>query len=195
MDKSKKSKCVAIVSLILLVVIILITCFMSKSDGGTEYKCDVKNFSLNTKILVTKDDNEVGTITGNIFTFVTDPLKMTYNDKVIAYADDSYHVIGQDDHAIMVNGEYQFTMQGKQDIIGNDYVIKNNEGEQIGKIHFNAISTSGTLYDNDKNIIATYSSPVFFNDYAVNIYSTKLNHNALLLLFASYYSDQHADKK
>lgn len=163
------------------------------SMDGRVYNCDVKHLTLRTKILVTKGDETIGEITGNVIRFITDPLKMTKDGETIAFADDDYNFINQDDHAIVVDGEYQFTMHGGFAIFGETYTLLDASNNQIGYMSFNTFDTAGTLYNMDDEIIATYSSSPFFDDYTVTIYSDEFNDNALLLIFASYYSDQDAD--
>ena len=71
-----------------------------------EYNCDVKNLNLATTIKIYKEKDYFGTIAGEVFRFVTDPLTLYDADgKRAAYAGDSYHFFAQDSHAIYVNND------------------------------------------------------------------------------------------
>ena len=118
---------------------------------------------------------------------------MKKDEVIIAQASDNYNLINQDDHAIVVNGEYQFTMSGGFKVWGEKYTLKDFNNNEIAHANFNVFNTEGTLIDNDGNLIAKYESNYFRRDYTVTIFDTNLNHNALLLVFASYYSDFAAD--
>ena len=193
-----------IISLVLSLVFIMATlvgCSISTEPQGnnanfTEYFCNVRMISLNTSIEVTnKDTNKVvGKISGNVLRFLTDPLQFKNGDELIGYASDRYDFLTQDDHAIVVNDEYQFTMKGNFHFIGDHYELLDELGNTIAKISFNYFNTKGDLYDMSGNLIASYRSNYFRKDYAVIIYDNDLfDDNALLMMFASYYSDRAAD--
>ena len=115
-------------------------------------------------------------------------------DELIGYASDRYDFLTQDDHAIVVNDEYQFTMKGNFHFIGDHYELLDELGNTIAKISFNYFNTKGDLYDMSGNLIASYRSNYFRKDYVVIIYDNDLfDDNALLMMFASYYSDRAAD--
>lgn len=166
------------------------------NSNATKYFCNVRMISLNTSITVTNQDTNtnVGKITGNIFTFMTDPLQFKNGDKVIGYASDKYDFLTQDDHAIVVDDSYQFTMKGNFHFLGDHYELLDRDGNTIAKVDFNFHNTKGTVYDNNGTLVALYRSGYFRKDYTVIIYDNSLfDDNALLMMFASYYSDQHAD--
>lgn len=206
MNKNNKIKiAIQIVVVIVILAVFVGGAFISyglHTEGSANndapsavYKCDVQNITLNTKVIVYKDNEEIGTISGKVLRYITDPLQMkNTNGEVKAYASDSYNVINQDDHAIVADGEYQFTMCGQWSFVGNKYVIANEKYETIGTVKFDYFNTNGQLLNKNGEMVAEFVSKPFMNDYTVKIYDgNEFNENALLLMFASYYSDQKAD--
>lgn len=193
LDMSKMFICVII--LIICISIIVITGIPKDIDADHKYKCDVKTFNLNTKILIKEDGNTLYTAKGDIFRIVEDPLTLYDNDdKKIFYADDTYHLIKQDSHCIVGNGE-KLEMVGEFHIFGNSYEIY-LEGRKVAEATFNAFHTKGELCDNDGNIIANYTCSLGFNDYIIQTKENNLfSEEAILMIFASYYSDKHADNE
>lgn len=166
------------------------------STDFTEYNCDVKNLNMATTIDINKGNEKIGKVKGNILKFIEDPLTMYDSDgNKLAYAGDAYHFIAQDSHSVYVNNEFCIEMVGKVDILGETYDIYNMAKEKIAHTEFNAPNTYGTIFDKDENLIAEYTSNFFYNDFTIRI-SNKcdIDHNAILMMFCSYYSDQHADK-
>ena len=160
----------------------------------TEYKCDVKNIRLVTTIEIEKDNEEFAKVKGEI-RLVTDPLTMyDLDDNKIAYAGDSYRFVAQDAHAIYVDGMLTCDMVGLVDWWGESYDIYDKDENKIAEASFNDFNTSGKIFDMDGNKIAEYSSNYFFNDFDVRIYEgCELDEKTVLMIFCSYYSDQHAD--
>ncbi len=162
------------------------------------YHCDGKVLTLrNTEIEISKDSKHYAKIQGDIIRFVVEPLKM-YNSEseIIAYADDTYHFIAQDSHAVFVGEKFQFEVVGLVDFLGEKYEIYDEEGNQIGVVDFNSIDTEGEFYDMEGTLLADYTSRMGGLDYTVRITENcTLNHDAILLLMASYYSDKQADSK
>lgn len=187
---------------ILFIVIILVVVLFEIVSGTKEpykedyrtYNCDYKSSSLiQTKITTKIDDKEV-TIKGNVMALITDPLVMLdYNNK-IAYAGDVYGFISQDDHGIYVNDKFEVNMEGKVDIFGNTYHLKDENGNVIATIDFNVVDTNGTVTDNAGNIIATYNSNFAMKDYKVKICDNDVcSDTAMLMIIASYVSDKNYD--
>ena len=170
-----------------------------KKDIGncTEYKCDVKNLRLSTTIEIDKENEDFAKVSGNIFKFLTDPLTMyDLNGNKTAYADDTYHLIAQDSHAIYVNGIMSAEMVGLVKFFGESYDIYNKNGEKIANITFNQLNTNGEMYDNAVNLIADFNSKLFLKDFNVRITEIcDLDEKTVLMIFCSYYSDQSADSK
>ena len=118
----------------------------------TEYKCDVKIFSMSTLIDIEKEGKEFVKVKGSIFTYVTDQLTMyDMNDKKIAYAGDDYHLISQDSHSIFVEGTFTCEMVGLVDLLGESYDIYDKDQNKIANVTFNYYNTSGKMYDSEKN--------------------------------------------
>lgn len=161
---------------------------------GRTYECDYYTFSLNTHITF-EEDGEEYSISGKIFTFLTDPLKLkNENGDVIGYADDSYNFITQDDHSIVVNGKFEVAVKGEFEFIGEEYTLLNEKGEIVGRADFNGWCTSGAVYNKNDEVIAVYSKSPLMNDYTVTIYDNDLcSDKAILMIIASYVSDYHAD--
>ncbi len=183
-----------------VVICVLIGIFIAsglKSNIGTctEYKCDVKNLRLSTTIEIDKENEDFAKVKGNIFKFVTDPLTMyDLTENKIAYADDSYHLIAQDSHSIYVDNERRVEMLGLVDFFGESYDIYDGNGNKIADASFNLFNTNGKMYDVEGNLIADYNSKLFFNDFEVRIKENcNLDEKTVLMIFCSYYSDQHAD--
>lgn len=198
---SKRATYIKVIIYIVVIVVFLVlgisSMFGGKSLNGAyeEYKCDVKNFRLATTVEIKKDDKYFGEVKGNLFTLVTDPLTLyDSRDNKIAYAGDAYHFIAQDSHTIYINDEFSAEMVGQVELFGEYYKIYNENQELIAKVDFNSFNTTGEMYDADGNLIAVYSSNYFFNDFTVKIAEEcELDHNTVLMIMCSYYSDQHYD--
>ena len=186
----------------LLIVIAILICACSSSyntpsgKSSRTYDCDYHTFSLKTKITTKINDEEIA-ITGRLFTFITDPLKMTDSKgNIIASADDSYNIISQDDHAIVVDNQVEICVKGNFEILGESYNLYDNNGTEVGYAEFSTFGCSGEIVDINKNLIAKFSSPPMFNDYTVTIYDNDIcSDKAILLIIASYVSDYHYDKR
>jgi len=166
----------------------------SAGTNGRKYECDYHTISLNTEISTQIDGVEV-TISGNLFKFVTDPLKMTDpSGNVLASADDSYNIISQDDHSIVVDGEFEVCIAGNVDIIGESYDLYDHNGIKVGYAEFSAFGYSGGIYDVNGKVAADYSRAFAMNDYTVTVYDNNIcSDKAMLMLVASYVSDYHYD--
>lgn len=201
-----KRKTFRIVIVVLLAIFLIgtVTITILGIDGPAEikggyatYKCDVKNLRLATTIEITQDEKKVGTVSGNVLTFVTDPLTLTSpSGNKLAYAGDDYHFFAQDSHAIYVDEGLAVEMVGLVKWFGEEYDIYDINENKIANVKFNALNTAGEMYDTSGKLIATYDSNFFFNDYDVRISEDcKIDDNAVLMIFASYYSDQAADSR
>lgn len=186
---------VAIVVVAVLIIGFIFLRVKEFEEPHTEYKCDVKNLSLSTKIEISKENETFVKVSGNILRFVTDPLTMyDLSENKIAYADDSYHLVAQDSHVIYVNNQINIEMVGLVDVFGETYEIYNANQEKIAYVTFNMFNTRGEMYDSEDNLIADYNSNLLFNDFNVRISKEcKLDEKAILMIFCSYYSDQYAD--
>ena len=157
-----------------------------------EYKCDYKTASLKTAIELNIDGQDV-IIQGNLFTIVEDPLTMSDSaGNILAYADDSFKLISEDDHAIAVDGEIECILKGNIDLIGKSYNIYNAEGEQIATFKRNTLTTfDARLTDVDDNLIAEYNRGFFRNDFTIKVYDNeKLSDKAIVMIMSSFVSDQ-----
>ena len=166
----------------------------AKQSNSRTYACDYHTLAFNTKISTNVHDNDVE-ISGNLFTFVTDPLKMTDSSgNVLATADDTYNLVSQDDHAILVDDKFEIAVHGNVDLLGESYQLHDESGNTVGYAEFNTTSTSGAVYNKDNEVIATYDSSFGFNDYEVTIVDNDLcSDEAILMIVASYVSDYQAD--
>ena len=188
---------VILISLAILVNVCLLVFTGNKKDIGAikTFDCDVKIISLNTNISVSSDNQEVFTISGNVFKIVTDPLKLyDTTGKKIASAGDEYHLISQDSHFIVTDTE-KIEMVGNFNLLGDSYDIY-VDGEKVAHAKFNFLNTYGTLTDADGNLMADYTSRMYFKDYSVQVTEHNFfSDEALNLIFASYFSDQEADSR
>ena len=74
--------------------------------------------------------------------------------------------------------------------------MKSAEGNIVGTVEFNISNTGGSIKDVNGNLIATYSSALFMNDYTVTIYDNDVcSDMSILMIVASYVSDYKADSK
>ena len=159
------------------------------------YDCDVKSYKVNTEIAIS--DKETGKqfyiVKGRVFTFIEDPLTLyDMNGNKQAYADDTYALISQDTHVIVTDNQC-VKMVGNIDVFGNSYDLFFGE-EKVAYAEFNGMNTYGTIKNMDGIIIADYSSSLIFNDYVIRVMDDRtFDERVLLMIFASYYSDQHAD--
>lgn len=186
-----------------LIMILLISCLSAcgtTTDAATKtgrvYECDYKSLNINTKITTTIDGEEIS-IVGNIFKLLTDPLTVKDSKgNVLGYAGDAYGIISQDDHGIYIGNEFDVNMCGNVDLWGESYKLKDAEGNIVGIVEFNMSNTGGNIKDVNGNLIATYSSALFMNDYTVTIYDNDVcSDMSILMIMASYVSDYKADSK
>ena len=195
---TKTSIRVRLIALLVLVAVLFIAGMImtpKNIDNYVQYDCDVKNLRLSTDIQISSNSQKVGSVTGNIFRIVEDPLTMSDTEgNKMAYAGDDYHFIAQDSHAIIVGDTVTAEMVGLWDLFGETYDIYNTDGEKIARAEFNYLNTAGEIYDADGTLIATYGSFVFFNDFTVKISNdSEIDPTTLLMIFCSYYSDQSYD--
>ena len=187
---------IILIGVISAIVVVFVLLGNKKEIGScTEYQCDVKNLHLATTIDIYKEEEQIAKVKGDILRFVTDPLTMYgMDEKRIAYASDSYHLIAQDSHSILVNDEVTAEMVGKIDLLGETYEIYNTDGEKIADVTFNALNTNGEMYDMNGKLIADFNSKPFFNDFEIRILEEcEMDENTVIKIFCSYYSDQAAD--
>jgi len=162
------------------------------------HKANVKTLNINTEIEINCENETLYTIRGNILRLIEDPLLMyDVNGNVIASAGDDYHFIAQDTHLISVNAtKEEIKMVGKISFFGEqsyDFFVGD---EKVAVARFNRFNTHGKIKDMSGNVMAEYTSPIVFNDYTVSITShNTFSDEATNLIFASYYSDQHADQQ
>lgn len=189
--------------IIALVMVFLISCLIAcgtatnaATKTGRVYECDYKSLNINTKITTTIDGEEIS-IVGNIFKLLTDPLTVKDSKgNVLGYAGDAYGIISQDDHGIYIGKEFDVNMCGNVDLWGESYKLKDAEGNVVGTVEFNMSNTGGSIKDVNGNLIATYSSALFMNDYTVTIYDNDVcSDMSILMIMASYVSDYKADQK
>lgn len=165
------------------------------SRNYTLYECNGRVITLSTKIEIEKEGDYFGTIKGNIFKIVTDPLTMyDDNDTKIAYAGDTYGFINQDSHGIYVGRQFMYDMLGKFELLGQEYEIYDYDRNLVAKLKFSPGNFNGKLTDPQDNIIAEYNSFIGFKDFDIKIYdSCELDEISVLMIFGSYYSDYHFD--
>lgn len=192
---SLKLQFILLLALITIVFIFGITQGPPSINNYTQYDCDVKNLRLSTDIQIRCNSEKIGSVTGNIFRIVEDPLTMNDTDgNKVAYAGDDYHFISQDSHSIVIGDTVTAEMVGLVTIFGEKYDIYNTDGEKIAYAKFNELNTAGEIRDADGTLIATYGSFVFFNDFTVKISNeSEIEPNTLLMIICSYYSDQNYD--
>ena len=199
MKRNRISKLIIVlfIALVVLTNICLVAFTGNKKNIGAvkTFDCDVKILRLNTDIHVSSDGNELYNISGNVLRILTDPLTLyDTSGNTLAYAGDQYHIITQDTHWILTGSE-EIKMVGNFNFFGDSYDIY-VDGQKVAHAKFDFLNTYGTLVDNSGNLMADYSSRLYFKDYTVqatqyNIFSDE----ALNLIFASYYSDQEADSR
>lgn len=193
--KENKGRIILVVLICLFLLGGLSSANKQKMSDYAEYKCDVKSLRMSTTIDIDKDNEEFVKVKGNIFTIITDPLKMyDLNENQISYADDTYHFISQDSHSIFVNGNLSAEMVGLVKLFGEEYEVYNENGEKVANVTFNMFNTNGNMYDMEENLIADFNSKFLFNDFDVRITKDcNLDEKTVLMIFCSYYSDQKAD--
>ena len=193
---TKRIKLIVAIFFFTFIIAIGIAQAPKRIDNYTQYDCDVKYLSLSTDIQISKDSEKIGTVSGNIFRIVEDPLTMKDTDNNrIAYAGDTYHLISQDSHVIVVGDTVTAEMVGLFKLFGERYDIYNANGEKIARAEFNYLNTGGEVYNADGTLIATYGSFVLFNDFNVKISNeSNIDTNTLLMIFCSYFSDQKYDR-
>ena len=186
---------------VILMIISLSACenteYVSETNTGTSrvYRCDYKSLNINTKITTIFNGEEIS-IVGNIFRLLTDPLTVKDSKgNILGYAGDAYGIISQDDHGIYIGEEFDVNMCGNVDLLGESYRLKDSEGNTIANVEFNMLNTMGSIRDTDGNLIATYSSVPFMNDYTVTIYNNDIcSDMSILMIVALYVSDYMADR-
>ncbi len=198
MSKSLKRNLIIVVCVIAVIIVVGMILSPSTKEfkpSHTVYDCDVKSLHLNTDIEIKKDGEDFVTVSGDVFRIVEDPLTMYDSDgNKTAYAGDAYHFIAQDSHTIYVDGEFTVELVGLVDFWGQSYEIYDQDENKIGEATFNASNTAGNMYDTEGKLIADYTSEFLFNDFKVRISEEcELDEKTVLMIFCSYYSDQHAD--
>jgi hypothetical protein len=186
----------SIVFAMFIIAFVVIFPHVPSQGTYTDYTCDVAVFSTKTSINVTTDadGNDYAKIQGKSFSLFVDPLKMNKNGEEVAVAGDSYSFISQDAHGIRVYNGDTIDMVGCISFFGDSYELYDEEGRQLGTATFNSLNTEGKIKDMDGNLMAFYSSMLYRNDYNVRIYDNcTISEDAVLLIMASYYSDQHYD--
>lgn len=186
-----------IVLILGILLVILLLSYDSEAEPVGEcriYNCDYKSLNLNTKVTTVLNGEEIS-ISGNLFRIVTDPLTAKdASGNVIGYAGDVYGFIEQDDHGIYIGNTFDINMCGNFDWWGESYELKNSEGDIVATVEFNASNTKGSIVDTSGNLVASYSSSIFANDYTVSIYENDVCSDlSILMIMASYVSDYKAD--
>lgn len=167
----------------------------ANTKAGSIYKCDYKTLNINTKITTTLNGEKIS-ISGNVFTLLTDPLTVKDScGNILGYAGDSYGIISQDDHGIYIGDKFDINMCGNFELFGESYTLKDSNGDTVATALFNMNNTGGTIKDVNNNLIAKYTSSLFMNDYTVTIYDNSVCSDlAILMIVASYVSDYMADR-
>lgn len=194
----EKAKIVVVVIALVLILVELVSYFIfgvGALKNYSEYECDVKNFRFSTEIIIREDDKKIAKVKGNIFRIVEDPLTMRdMAGNRIAFAGDDYHFVAQDSHVIIAEGKVAAEMVGRFKIFGDKYDIYDAAGKKLATVNFNWSDTYGEMRDAEGRLIAEYSSFICFNDFDVRISpDCRLDENIVLMIFASYYSDQAFD--
>ena len=195
--------------LLLAVAVVLIIIFSSvliifnphySAEIGSDWdklQFDVKLIRFNTEIAVYKNNDILGTVKGNIFRILTDPLSFyNTNNEKIAYAADTYHIIAQDSHTIIVNNVVTAEMVGKIKLFGEAYDIYDNSGNKIAHANFSPLNLSGKMTDNTGETIAIYRANPILKDFTVSVSpNNPIDDATLIMIFSSYYSDYTADSE
>lgn len=197
-DKFQITVCVIVIIIFIISVVTSIShssrvSSSRPSSPSRKYECDYHTMSFKTKITFNKDDAEY-TVEGNFWRLVTDPLTLSKNGDVIGKADDTYHIVNQDDHVIVINGKAEIDVVGNFEVFGNSYELYNVDGIKVGSASFNSFCTSGSIVDTKGVMVAEYSKNFAVNDYTVTIYENSMcSDEAILMIIASYVSDYQAD--
>jgi len=188
------------VALVLELTTSIINAGYTVDNPAATYECDVKwLFKLKTTIEVDGDpiDGEVkGNFAYGLFKKVHDPLEFRDSKgNIIAKASDEYHFISQDDHCIVDSEDrVMAVMEGQFQLLGEKYKIYDSEGTYIGYLQVGPTSTKGGFYSENGKLWAAYKSHFLLKDFEIIIdESAPLPDEAIIMLFASYYSDFDAD--
>lgn len=193
MSNLKRAIIVIMVVTILTGIITTLSFGFKEGTGDyTEYNCDVKNIRLSTDIEVNINGEYVRRVKGNIFKIVTDPLTLYDNESnKIGYASDEYAIVNQDAHYLRVNKNF-YLMDGQFKVFGEKYFIYDEDENYIGRCDFNWLNTRGMIKNANDEVVATYKSHYIFKDFDIKIYENcEIEDDAILMICASYYSDQH----
>ncbi len=194
-----------ILGIVIIVVFVGIICGLflispniTKIDSSwNEFRFDVKLLRFNTVLDVYKSNDYIGTVKGKVVRIITDPLTFYgTNGEKIAYADDTYHLIAQDSHLIINDGVVTAEMVGKVKLMGEAYDIYDNNKNKIATASFDFLNLNGEIKDNEGNAIAFYRAHPFLKDFTVDVSpQSQIDDTTLIMIFASYYSDQAADSE
>lgn len=185
------------VALIGIAAAIILTSPMSANVGPdwTQINCDVKLLRFNTNVNVYKNNDQIGVVKGNIIRFLTDPL--TYYDtsgNKLAYAGDTYHLIAQDSHSIVVDGVVTCEMVGKIKLIGEAYDIYDTSGHLMATAEFDFLNLNGKITNVNGTPIVVYRATPVLKDYTIYISpDCILDESTVVMICSSYYSDHAAD--
>ena len=196
-----KHKFLCVLLIFLLIATIFITMVFASplsANIGSDWSklnFDVKLIRLNTDIDVYKDNAKIGNVNGRIIRFITDPL--TYygvDGQKLAYANDTYHFIAQDSHAVVVDGNVTIEMVGKVRFLGEAYDIYDSAGNKIAYAEFDCWNVNGRVVDNNGKALAVYRANPIFRDFTVYISpDCTIDESSMVMLFCSYYSDHAED--
>lgn len=189
---------IIVVAVVIVINVILAIVTSIKPDIGEcrNINCDVKVFSLSTKIEATDEDgNMLGMVKGKVIRFFTDPLAMyDSSDNKIAYGSDEYHIISQDSHTIYVGNIPVYEMTGKFNMFGDTYDIYDMSGNKIAVAKFNMFNTYGTITSVDDVLWADYYSNLYRFDFKIRVKEEcPIDDTALIMIMSSFYSDRSAD--
>lgn len=162
-------------------------------ETGTIYKC--KSKSMIGTYIETEYNNKDLIIKGSLIKLGTDPLTAKTKDGTkLAYAGDTWGVINQDSHGIYTDEELDLNMCGKASLFGDHYVLKDANGNIVANADFNMCHTYGEITTPDGDLIAVYTTPLFYKNYEVVIYENDVMSDVtVLMVMASYVSDYTAD--
>lgn len=188
------------VMLVMLTVVAVTGCVSTpevednRAVTARTYECDYHTLSFHTHISFYMDGEKYD-ITGDFIRFITDPLVLKDSEgNVVGSADDSYHIVNQDDHCIVIDGNFEIVVAGNFQVFGESYELYDKDGNKVGHTDFDTFGLTGSIIDAKGNTVATYSRIPGFNDYSVTIYDNDIcSDKAILMIIASYVSDYHAD--
>lgn len=164
---------------ILLMIISMMICLFGCSsvvvnpwvteEPKCTYSCKYKTLNSHTKVTTTFKGNEI-TIVGDGTGFLRPPLTVVDSNNNILVDTKNTYGLYEKGYGIYIDNKFEINVCGDATSEERGYTLKNSNGNSLGYADFSFFSEKGIIEDVKGNLIATYFSPSYTDDYTVAIY-------------------------